>query len=171
MRATGPHDRTMEILQGTTTDPLHVGEDLFVSGSVDGGAVVEDGRSLYIRGGLNGSIAVGRGAQVLVHGRFDGWVDANLGSILVVGDVATPLELLSGDLDVTAGTTVSFNGERRMVAADGELLELASAVLRPASAGQLLRWLPDTRTFQPTAPSLAQGFLAGLVARYGTGPH
>jgi hypothetical protein len=160
----------MEILQGTMTDPLHVGEDLFVSGSANGGAIIEEGRSLYVRGGLLGSIAVGRGAQVLVHGRFDGLVDVNLGSILVVGDVATPLELLAGDLRVTAGTTVSLHGERRMVAPDGELLELASASAGPqtASDGQLLRWLPDTRTFRPTAPSLAQGFLAGLVARYGT---
>jgi hypothetical protein len=167
----------METLRGTVRDPLRVGDDLFVSGAVERGAVVEEGRSLYVHGALDGALAVGRGAQVLVHGRFDGLVDDNRGLIVVVGELATPLELLPGDLDVTAGSTVWLRGERRVVAADGALVEpepepgVASGPtgrLR-ASSELPLRWHPATATFLPTAPTLALGFLAGLVERDGTG--
>jgi hypothetical protein len=169
----------METLRGTVTDPLRVGDDLFVSGAVEGGAVVEAGRSLYVHGALDGVVVVGRGAQVLVHGWFDGLVDGDLGTITVVGELATPLELVPGDLAVTAGTTVWLAGERRVVASDGELVEAVpepepdsasgSGIRPPASRDQLLRWDPVARTFRPTAPTLALGFLAGLVARDGDG--
>jgi hypothetical protein len=165
----------METLRGTVTNPLRVGDDLFVSGAVERGAVVEEGRSLYVHGALDGALAVGRGAQVLVHGRFDGLVDDNRGLIVVVGELATPLELLPGDLDVTAGSTVWLQGERRVVAADGGLVEpepgsAPGTAARARPSGDLvLSWQPGTGTFRPTAPTLALGFLAGLVARDGTG--
>jgi hypothetical protein len=182
-RAAAAEDRGMETMRGTVTDPLRVGDDLFVSGVVAGGAAVEEGRTLYVHGALDGSLVVGRDAQVLVHGWFDGLVDDNLGVITVVGELATPLELLPGELAVTAGTTVWLRGERRVVAADGRLVEPepepartperapvpGSATGPRASSDALLRRQPGADVFLPTPPTMALGFLAGLVARDGTG--
>jgi hypothetical protein len=126
---------------------LDVHEDLAVFGTLESGAVIDEGCALYVEGRIDGTLRIGVGAQVVLGGYLHGFVDENLGTLAVAGVITTPLETIPGRLTVATYSSVVVRGTTSFLVPDAareSLLDLPAATHGGSGA---VRWTPASATF------------------------
>jgi len=148
----------VKYLFGPLTSLLEVTEDLTVEGSLDEGAKVASGCTLFVSGSLSGKLQIGESARVIVFGLFDAMAENNRGILFIAGALATPIEIVPGEVLVAAITSVAVADRTALVDNSGQLvspLKLTTLSLMPSA----WRWDREAGRFVAAPPGLVDGFL------------
>jgi hypothetical protein len=135
-------------IHGQLGSPLHVREDLLVSGVLRAGAVIADGCTLLVHGEVLGTLRLGTGSKLILGGTFGAFVDDSRGTLSVAGAVATPVEMIPGALVVAANSAVTVAGRTALLTADGSLRLVEDVVDLSLSRSSAFRWDGTTGTFR-----------------------
>jgi len=139
----------VDIRRGIFEDVLDVTGSQAAQGEVLGGAHVRARALLLVQGEFRGDATVDAGAELIVQGKWHGQIVANLGKVMLQGELELDLSKLPGRIIVGADSELHLPDGDFDLQRDGTLTPAARESLTFDNQSTFCVWNQDRGVFEP----------------------